>query len=170
MSKLKKFSLAAVILVSSGVYLDRSLTKAIKREDLINDSIIHLNPGPNNNLPISKYVPPEGRIIITPKDPKKKLEDVINIKYDTVGWTFRPGIAAGVLPPLLGLDFKYAFANRLGLNAGLGYRFDYPYKGWSPFAGITYRLDNDWLHNTEAFAGILLLPRNTGLVGIRVNL
>lgn len=107
------------------------------------------------------FTPDNRRVTVIPGKP---------LQLDNYGLTFKLGLASGIIPPFLGMDVKYAFLNQWSLTAGLGYRFDYPNKGFTPFATLSYKLDYDLIQNTEVFIGILALPRQTGIIGIRVNL
>ena len=68
-------------------------------------------------------VPSEGKVTIKPKG-GKKLEDVVDIKIQKFGLTFRPGLQIGI-PYSTGLDGKIVFWNRLGLNLGFLYSIVY---------------------------------------------
>jgi hypothetical protein len=118
------------------------------------------------------YVPPEGKVIITPKNPTKKLDDLVTIRYDRYGFTFEPGMQFTILPLGGGLDVKLAFINRLGLGVGVNYfsrgNGDYYI---SPTANVTYRLDFiRFVKNTEALFGLSVYPTNRGYIGIRMGL
>jgi len=124
----------------------------------------HLILRPKNTKKEKKktfFTPDNRRITVIPGKP---------LQLDNYGLTFKLGLASGVIPPFLGVDAKYAFLNKWSLTAGLGYRFDYPNKGFTPFATLSYKLDYDLIQNTEVFIGILALPRQTGTIGVRVNL
>lgn len=61
------------------------------------------------------YVPPEATVTITPKDPSKKLEDLITVKVKTYGLCFKPGIQVA-FPLGVGLDAKLAFYGKYGVG------------------------------------------------------
>lgn len=96
------------------------------------------------------YVPPEGSITITPKDPTQNLEDVIEVNKKWYGLTLKPGFALSVYPIAYGLDVKLAFASRFGL--GLGVLYSPRNQHVMPTLPLTYRLDRlPLVDNTEAY-------------------
>lgn len=119
------------------------------------------------------YVPPEGKITITPKDPTKTIDEVINVKVDWYGRTFHPGLRMGLLPLSPGIDFKLYFIGRLGFELGVGTtlvrQFDQSpsFDGLSPTVGMSYRLDRvSWLQNSEVafvYQPLLRVPYSIGL-------
>lgn len=118
------------------------------------------------------YVPTEGYVTITPKDPTKRLEDVVNISYKTSGTTLGLGLETSVLPRGFGVDAKFLFASRWGVGLGLNY-FNSERDGdfFSPTGHISYRLDQiKYIHNTELLFGLGVLPRNFGYLGLRMGL
>lgn len=118
------------------------------------------------------YLPPEGHATITSKDPSKKLEDVVDIKYIVRGFVFEPGFQFSVFPLGGGIDAKIIYWNRLGVSAGFGYfkHLYYP-DSVSPTGAITYRLDRiPFVHNTELFVGAMPLPILSGYAGFRWGL
>lgn len=119
------------------------------------------------------YVPPEGKVIITPKDPNKKLEDVVNITVKRVGFTLQPGMQLTMLPYVGGgLDVKLVFINRFGAGLGLNY-FHVSDNNYyiSPTVNVTYRLDRiPYVRNSEALLGLAVYPTNRLYLGIRMGL
>lgn len=116
------------------------------------------------------YVPPEGSVEIKPKDPGKKLEDVVEVKVKWYGLTFKPGFQTGFVTMGLGLDFKLAYVNRFGFNIGALLQ-PKGMVGVSPSLGLSYRLDRiKFIDNTEvmcAYTPLSPIPVNCGL---RINL
>jgi len=114
------------------------------------------------------YVPPEGYVEIKPKDPDKKLEDVVKLKIKWYGLTFKPGFQFGALNLGYGLDFKFAYFKRFGLNTGF---LIFPRKAGriTPSLGLSYHLDQiPLITNTEAMCAYTplvsgLIPVNCGL-------
>lgn len=116
------------------------------------------------------YIPPEGKVIITPKDPTKSINDVIKIHYQRYGFTFEPGIQTVLFAePNLGFDVKVIYARRFGLNVGFvaGRNLSVLV---SPTVSMSYRLDQIHLPNTEAFIGYVPLDKFTIQTGFRINL
>jgi hypothetical protein len=119
---------------------------------------------------IDRYVPPEGSVTITPVNPSKSIDDLVKIYYQTIGWTFEPGIQTLLLQePNLGLDAKIFYAYRFGLNvgfvAGPGLNL-----GITPDVSVSYRLDQVHLRNTEVFVGYVPLTSIAFQMGFRINL
>lgn len=96
------------------------------------------------------YLPPEARVVVTPKNPKDKLEDVVNIRISgSWGPAFEPGLDLVMLPLGVGLDAKVFYYGRLGLEVG-GEKYFVLSKRTSPTVGVSYHLD--WIplmRNTE---------------------
>lgn len=183
-----------LFLILSGMFIMSYLSckKKFDREILINESILRLSPRnvqresrvygerlQRKDLGVERkrpYIPPEGKLHIEPKDPKKKLKDVVNIDLDVYGIVPADkgyGLKAGMVGGgsfYLGLDKKFIFANRWGVIGGFGYRTDFGAKGISPDAGISYRIDRGVFHNTEFAVTYVPLPKPTAFFGVRINL
>lgn len=124
--------------------------------------------GESNKERNQVYVPPEGGIEISPKDKTKKLSDIVEVKRTWYGLCLRPGVGYGANPSRLLLDFKVAYANRLGLVTGVSVG-----SGISPTLGLAYHLDGvskDWLMNTEVTLGYAPLYYMPWYLGLRINL
>lgn len=186
-----------LLLILTGMFIMSYLSckKIFDRETLINESILRLAPRNvsnkntsrnyfgtkrrNNNKRTEKrvpYIPPESKVTIEPKDPSKKLKDVVNIDYDiygvmpsNAGWGLKVGMVGGG-NFYAGVDKKLLFANRWGVIGGFGYRTDFGARGISPDFGVSYRIDRGVFHNTELCFEYVPLPKATGLFGVRINL
>lgn len=129
-------------------------------------------PKSPNVLPQERqaYEPPESKIIITPKDPQKTLDQVINVKIiDTWGFTLEPGLDLEGIGPGVGLDFKFFYVGKVGAEVGFEKYFGY-FDSFSPTVGLSYRLDRyRMLANTEIkldYAPVGKIPVSGG---IRIN-
>lgn len=159
--KLQKFYNEYKLLVRelNGARLELSRSGRVVYRDKIKEKIV--------------YVPSEGKATIQPKDPNKKLEDVVDIKITKFGLTKRVGFQADVLNRGYGPDFKFLYFGRFGLSGGgLFYPSNNPL--FATNLSLSYKLDRLWLFdNTEAFIGwrFLISQRNGPLVlGLRINL
>lgn len=122
----------------------------------------------NHNGP---YIPPEGTTTITPKDPTKKIEDVVDIKYKTWGRTSDIGLQLGLIGGYsIGLDYKFFYVGRFGANIGLlGGKNITTYV--TPDLTISYHLDRiSWIHNTELWAGYAPTSIIPYQMGVRINI
>lgn len=123
--------------------------------------------------PVARYIPPEAKVIITPKDTTKKLDDLINVKItNTWGFTRQPGLDISFLPLGVGLDFKWFYAYKLGTEVGTRANLNSSGRIDSvvPTLGLSYRLDRyKAFSNTElklTYSPIGVIPIG---VGIRVG-
>lgn len=124
------------------------------------------SPVPNVPKARTPYVPPEGHITITPKDPEKTLEEVVNVVIKDRGITFTPGVHYAV-PDRLGADIKLAYRGRLGLGAGANVRLG-SFADARILGYASYRLDRiRFVQNTEAFVGYT--NKKEVQVGLRIN-
>ena len=123
---------------------------------------VYLPPGES---PI--YIPPEGGVVITPKDPTKTLGDVVDIQVNRMGLIHELGVFASY-PKGIGLDMKWFYIERFGLEVGA--RID-NHKTVSPTFGGSYRLDrSSWLKNTEFACGWAPINYFSTWCGLRLNL
>lgn len=113
------------------------------------------------------YVPTEGRVDIILKESTKTYADVFDIKVRQYGFTARPGFQVAV-SGRLGLDIKYFYYNRLGLNFGVLTTKDLNEFSFDPT--VSYKLDRIKIFkNLEVFAGYdTKYDGPTG--GLRINL
>lgn len=119
---------------------------------------------------INKYIPPEGNITITPKDPTKSIDDLVKIHYQEIGWTFEPGLElSGNLYYSYGVDAKLFYAYRFGLGAGLVGGSNVTTL-LSPDIFVSYRLDQIHLRNTEAIVTYVPAAKIPFGLGVRINL
>ena len=175
------FVYCASILFGTLHYFD----KLIRRNNLINESLlswshhlvaVRVLPKLTEKLKgIAKakldftYVPPEGKIVIKPKDPSKKLEDLVEVNYKWYGLSFRPGLQLAIIPMGLGLDAKLIFVNRFGLNAGGIFLIQS--RTITPTLGLSYRLDKiKFIYNTEFQCSYIPIGLIPVACGVRVNL
>lgn len=113
------------------------------------------------------YVPQESGVTIYPKDPEKKVEELVEFRFKNKGFSKVLGIKAAY-PTYVGGDVKVAYYNRFGAEIGAGYAFER--KKMDIDLGASYRLDSVLpIYNTEFYVGYGVFGQ-TYLVGFRINL
>jgi hypothetical protein len=133
---------------------------------------IKRKPIDNSETPVVRYVPPEGRVEVRPKDPTKTLDELVEIKIKWYGLTLKPGMAWGLLPSAFGMDLKLAYLGRIGAEFGISKQGSiYDLYGLTPRLSLSYRLDRiKFIQNTELYVGWTPLGRYPAEVGLRWNL
>lgn len=175
-----------------------TISNTVHRAILISESILHLSPravtnnnpilipggaellrekaipkgldvGPNKN---PKYVPPEGNITITPKDPTKTLDELVNIKYKEWGLTHGLGLEGSIAPLGIGLDIKLVYFYRLGGNIGINYFRSFDNRDFiTPTIGLSYHLDRvPLLIHSEILLGYSPLGLLPAYLALRLSL
>lgn len=189
----KKYSIVflATLVAIAVVYKDFSYR--VRKEELVSKSILHLAGGNvslvNKGVGLREretdnkgselvrkdnerqsYIAPEAKITITPKDPKEKLSNVVNVKVTgNYGFTLEPGLSMDVAPLGLGLDLKWFYYQKLGTEVGID-KYLVLNKRISPTVSLSYRLDQfKYLKNTEAKLSYSPLGDFPLSLGIRVN-
>lgn len=167
----RKYGIIGLVMVVSLGSCYHRASKEANRSSLINQSLLALSPrnvqGPllmvhetspqvasSRNLGSEAkqpYIPEEGKVIITPKDPTKKISDVINIKVQKMGFCFKPGLKLNLLPYGIGLDIKFAYAYRFGATVGMSYLRFLETERISPTIGVTYHPWDNFFKNTDLF-------------------
>lgn len=184
----RKYAFLVLVLLAVLSYAYRAVSRAVHFAELYGESILRLSPGnvstinhtSGNTVPnkptnqstnsIQTYVPPEGQVIITPKDPTKTLDQVINTNYKTWGFCKEFGLALDVAPLGIGLDMKFFFIKRFGAVIGIDHS-EFPMRSTTPTLGVSYRLDRiSFLHNTELVVKYAPLSAFPLWGGVRINL
>lgn len=186
-----KYATIALVAALALVWSYRRIRKEVDRNYLIGSSLLHLSPrnvrlpgplaGPAGSqgatslpgtapIPASQpYVPPEGSVTITPRDPSKTLDEVVTVKYKTWGLTLEPGLDFAAAPFGMGLDVKWLYYKKFGIETGALYFAD-PFNKYSASLSASYRLDYySLLKNTEFVVGYASNSPILGWVGIRIN-
>lgn len=184
----RNYALLIVALGCIGYWSYRRMSQAVRFQGLYADSMLRLagrrlQPGyrinpvlagdgaeDSGSLPdIPSFIPPESEITVTPREPGKRLADVVTISYSTWGFCHEPGINFSAYPVGVGLDFKFFYWQRWGLLVGVGY-FKVPKEILSPQVALSRRIGSKgWFENTEVAAGYLPIGDVPIWGGIRVN-
>lgn len=186
-----KYATIALVAAIALLWSYRRIRKEVERNYLIGSSLLHLSPRnvrlsppaasglaprPDNRSAAESpaetdgpYVPPEGSVEISIKDPSKKLSDVVTVKYKTWGLTLEPGLDFAAAPFGMGLDVKWLYYKKFGIETGVLYFAD-PFNKYSASLSASYRLDYySLLKNTEFVVGYASNSPILGWVGIRIN-
>ena len=109
-------------------------------------------------------IPPESPVVLVPRVPGARVEDLVEIRYQTWGLCFKPGLVLTLAPLGAGADVKLAYFRKAGLAAGVVHARR-PLISTSPHVGLSYRI---W-GNTEIAAGYAPLSPLPIWTGIRLN-
>lgn len=188
-----KYATVAMATVIAILVVYKDFAHRVHTEELVSKSILHLAAGnvslvnkgvgireretdskgselARNDNERQSYLAPEAKVTITPKDPKEKLSDVVNIKVTgNYGFTLEPGLSMDVAPLGIGLDLKWFYYSKLGTEVGVD-KYLVLNKKVSPTVSLSYRLDQfKCLKNTEAKLSYAPLGDFPLSVGIRIN-